>query len=89
MNDISGLMPCVLINQKSWKGTTRLNLWGAFIASQKNTIAWLGLSMDDSDLAIDKVVEFEGLVERKGYDRISVSVKSKPSYSSRRTEAFT
>jgi Heterokaryon incompatibility protein (HET) len=54
---------------------------GRIYSESKNTIAWLGLPMDDSDLAIDRMIEFDTLVEREEKHRISMSIERKDRYS--------
>ena len=52
----------------------QVELMGRIYSTSKSTIAWLGLPMADSDLAMDRMMEFEALVEREGRDRIVMSV---------------
>jgi hypothetical protein len=52
----------------------QVELMGKIYSTSKSTIAWLGLPMADSDLAMDRMMEFEALVEREGRDRIVMSV---------------
>jgi hypothetical protein len=51
-----------------------VELMGKIYSTSKSTIAWLGLPMADSDLVMDRMMEFEALVEREGRDRIVMSV---------------
>jgi hypothetical protein len=52
----------------------QVELMGKIYSKSKSTIAWLGLPMADSDLAMDRMMEFEALVEREGRDRIVMCV---------------
>jgi hypothetical protein len=52
----------------------QVELMGKIYSTSKSTIAWLGLPMADSDLVMDRMMEFEALVEREGRDRIVMSV---------------
>jgi len=52
----------------------QVELMGKIYSESNSTIAWLGLPMADSDLAMDRMMEFEALVKRKGRDRIVMSI---------------
>jgi hypothetical protein len=54
----------------------QVELMGKIYSESKSTIAWLGLPTADSDLAMDRMMEFEALVKRKrkGRDRIVMSI---------------
>ncbi len=53
----------------------QVELMGRIYSESKSTLAWLGLPMDESDLAMDRMIEFETLVEREGKHQISMSIE--------------
>jgi hypothetical protein len=59
----------------------QVELMGRIYSESKSTIAWLGLLMNDSELAMDKMIEFEGLVERGGKHRISMFIEKADGHS--------
>ncbi|KAH9204699.1 heterokaryon incompatibility protein-domain-containing protein [Leptodontidium sp. 2 PMI_412] len=53
----------------------QVGMMGKIYSQATNVIAWLGVGREDSDLAMDKLMEFDALTTRIGKDQISLSLK--------------